>query len=239
MNQRTTVILVLVLAALAGYMIWSGRSAPAIDTTATPAKIAVLQLAVADIRSIAVRSSGAQVLVERDGGGWRVSAPQPGPADTFRVTDVISGLAKLSATQTITPSGQDLAPYGLDKPAYEVAIQAAGGAPATLRLGAKNPAGTATYVQRADAPTIYLIDDAVIDTVERWATDPPLQPTPEPTAPPLTVLPTVPVTPTQTISATATFAPPGPPLASPTGAPLPTVSNPLSITLPLAPTATP
>jgi len=230
MKFRTTLMLLIVLAALGGYVLWSGRQKSDANTT-TGAAIAVLQLDPAAIRAIDVRGEGKQVRVERDASGWQVQAPKPGPADTFRVTEVISGLAKLNATQMITPTGQDLKPYGLDKPAYEVQLD--GSTPETLRLGTKNPDGSATYVQRAAAPTIYLVKDSLIDTIERWVADPPAQPTPAPTAPPLTVLPTAPVTPT------SVPAPPGPPLKATTPTLLPTATNPLSLTLPLVPTAAP
>src|SRR5689334_1891606 len=164
MKFRTTYILLIVLAALGGYVFWSERQKPDASATAGAAAIPVLQLDQAAIRAVEVRGAGKQVRIERDTSGWQLSAPKPGPADALRVTEVISGLAKLYATQTITPTGQDLAPYGLDKPAYEVRIE--GGAPETLRLGAKNPDGSATYVQRALAPTIYLVKDSLIDTAE-------------------------------------------------------------------------
>jgi Domain of unknown function (DUF4340) len=237
MKFRTTFILLIVLAALGGYVLWSGRQKSDASATTGAAAIPVLQLDPAGILAVEVRGEGKQVRVERDASGWQVKVPKPGPADAFRVTEVISGLAKLNATQTITPTGQDLAPYGLDKPAYEVRLE--GSTPETLRLGAKNPDGSATYVQRAAAPAIYLAKDSLIDTIERWVSDPPAQPTPAPTAPPLTVLPTVPITPTSVISPTTAPAPPGPPLKANTPTLLPTATNPLSLTVPLVPTATP
>jgi len=237
MKFQTTLILLIVLAALGGYVLWSGRQQSGANATTGATTVPVLQLDPAGIRAVEVRAEGKQVRVERAASGWQVSLPKPGPADALRVTEVISGLAKLSATQTITPTGQDLAPYGLDKPAYEVRLE--GGAPETLRLGAKNPDGSATYVQRASAPAIYLVKDSLIDTLERWVADPPAQPTPAPTAPPLTVLPTAPVTPTSAITSTIAPAAAGPPLNPSTATTLPAATQPLSLTLPLAPTVTP
>jgi Domain of unknown function (DUF4340) len=231
MKFRTTFVLLIVLAALGGYVLWSGRQKSDASATTGATAVPVFQLEPAGIQAIEVRGEGKQVRVVRAASEWQIALPKPGPADTLRVTEVISGLATLNATQTITPTSQNLAPYGLDKPAYEVRIE--GGTPETLRLGAKNPDGSATYVQRASAPTIYLVKDSLIDTIERWVADPPAQPTPAPTAPPLTVLPTAPVTPTRTL------LPAGPPLNATTPALAPTSTNPLSLTLPLAPTAAP
>src|SRR4051794_38156914 len=105
MKFRTTFILLVVLAALGGYVLWSGREQSDANATTGAASIPVLQLDQAGIRAVGVRGEGKQVRVERDAGGWQIKAPKPGPADALRVTEVISDLAKLSATQMITPTG--------------------------------------------------------------------------------------------------------------------------------------
>src|SRR5689334_8790683 len=105
MKFRTTLVLLAVLAALGGYVWWSGRQQSGASATTGAADIPVLQIDPAGIRAVEVRGEGKQVRVERAASGWQMDAPKPGPADAFRVTDVISGLAKLQATQLITPTG--------------------------------------------------------------------------------------------------------------------------------------
>jgi hypothetical protein len=112
----------------------------------------------------------------------------------------------LDATRIITPTDQNLAPYGLDNPAYTVALLGAGGELARLRLGGSNLNNTATYVQRNMEPTIYLVNNFTLDTLRTWTTRPPVQPTPMPT------------------------------VAPPTAAPVPTVAPPITATTPILPT---
>ncbi len=185
MKFRTTLILLVVFAVLGGYLFWSGRGSPAgTDATATPT-VSVLQINSADVGAIVVRdAAGKQVRAEHNGGTWRLAAPKPVQADAATITTALDSLAKLSATRTVTPTTQDLAPYGLARPAYTLQLFKGGTTLAELRIGSKNPDGSATYVQRAGEPAIYLVSDPVLGTVEGWPGAPPV-----PTAPSTTSTP--------------------------------------------------
>jgi hypothetical protein len=99
------------------------------------------------------------------------------------VSSNIGYLAKLTATQVITPPTSDLAPYGLAKPANIFQLSKGQSVLAELHVGSKNPDGSATYVQPKGAPGVYLVTDTVIGNVEEWLTSPPVAPTPVPTPP--------------------------------------------------------
>ena len=189
MNVRTTLLLLVAFVVLGGYVLWSERNKPA-DTTATAtSSIPVLQINTGDVSAIVVRAStGKQVRVERSGSDWQLREPAAGRADAAGITNVLNGLSQLSATRTITPTAQDIGPYGLATPAYTVQLFKGGTTLAELRLGSKNPDQSATYVQHVGSPIIYLVSDSILDTVEQWPGAPPVQPTP--TVPPPTVRPT-------------------------------------------------
>lgn len=187
MKFSTTLILLVVFAALGGYVYWSGRNQTAntSDGTPTPEQIAVLRLNATDVSAIVVRGKdGKQVRAERDGTNWKLTAPEAKPGDTARISTLADELAQLQATRIITPTSQDLAPFGLVTPAYDVQLFKGTTPLAELKLGAKNPDGSATYVQRADAPTIYLSSDTSLDTATGWLLDPPVQLTAVATLPP-------------------------------------------------------
>lgn len=209
MNIRTTIILLVVLVVLGGYVLWSGRNAD--ETSETGADDAVTEeVTVLDIDPAAVRvvtvsdADGEQVRLEQNAGTWQITAPAREPADVFAVTRVITDLAELSATRVITPAEQDLSPYGLDQPEYEIILSGENGTLATLRLGTTNPEGTATYLQRDDITPIYLVSTFTLDSAQGWLLEPPVQPTPVPTLPPT---PTAAVTPTSAATPAATSTP--------------------------------
>lgn len=218
MNYRTTIVLLVIFAVLGGYVYWSGRNQSA-DTasesgTPTPTEVAVLRVNATDVSAVVVRDkAGKQVRAERNGNSWKLTAPQAEPADAAQVSALADGVAALSATRIITPTSQDLEPFGLAAPGYTVELLKGTTPLAELKLGAKNPDGSATYVQRGDSPTIYLSSDPILATATSWLTTPPIQPTPLPTLP-LTMQPTAPASSSTTLPATPT------PVAFPTLTPL-------------------
>ena len=188
MNVRTTLLLLVAFVVLGGYVLWSERSKPTDTSTTATSSTPVLQINSNDVSAIVVRAStGKQVRVERSGSDWQLREPAAGRADAAGVTNVLNGLSQLSATNTITPTTQDLAPYGLAPPAYTVQLFKGSATLAELRLGTKNPDKSATYVQHVGSPNIYLVSDTILDTVEQWPGAPPVPPTP--TVPPPTARP--------------------------------------------------
>lgn len=185
MKIRTTIILLVVLALLGGYLYWSGEAEeePATDTAETTSSIPVVEVDASAVTAIEVRgAAGEPMRIEQEGGDWNITAPASSPADVLEVTRVITDLAGLTATRIITPTDSDLAPYGLNNPAHEIVLEGEAGTLATLHIGTTNPIGSATYLQRGDSPTIYLVSTFQVSAAQSWLTTPPV---PQPTMPPM------------------------------------------------------
>lgn len=67
-----------------------------------------------------------------------------------------------------------LGEFGLQDPQSEITLQRTSAAPVTVRLGMRNPAGTAVYAQRSDSPQVFLIglnvryyEDLVFDALRQ------------------------------------------------------------------------
>ncbi len=188
MNFRITLILLIVLIALGGYLYWSGRNQT--DTAENGESqietVSVLELNPEDIQGITVTSPTSGTLsLSRSSDTWNITDPLDEPANSVRVTQVVSDVAGLSATRIITPTDDNLAQYGLDTPAYTVDLVGDGDTLATLHLGNASPSGSGTYIQVDTSPTIYLVPSIEISDFQEWVSTPPLQPTPIPTMPPL------------------------------------------------------
>jgi hypothetical protein len=190
MNVRLTIILLVVLVLLGGYVILTGNNtdepvadAPATDEnglTALPDETPVLGVDRNTIHAIEVENAaGEQVRIELQSNGWQMEGPNGGAASGLRVTRAITDISQLGTTRTITPTEQGLAPFGLDDPAYEVRLYNAEGEEAAwLRIGDESIAGTSIYVQRGNEPTVYLVNRFRLGGVRSWFEEPPLLATP-------------------------------------------------------------
>jgi hypothetical protein len=208
MSIRTTIILLVVLLLLGGYVLWSGQNTDETDETVMEdtASVPLLpDVTLADVQTIAVTSAdGEQVSLTREDDTWNIIAPVAAPADITQVTQVISDLVNINVTRVITPTEQDLTPYGLDDPGYEVELAGEEGVLAQLYLGTTNPNQTATYVRRDDEEeVIYLVSSFTLNSLQDWVTTLPVEPTPMPEPTPVptpattsTALPAATVTPT-------------------------------------------
>lgn len=198
MSTRTTLVLVVILAALSGYVWWSGRSSANSAATATPEALTIWTVEPAQVQAIVVEPTDQPAArVERDGDSWRIVAPTPGAADAETISRTLSSLATLEARRALTDT-TDLAAYGLTSPVMTLRLETTS-QPLGLAVGDMTPDSSAYYVQREGDTTVYLVAAYTLNAVKEWPTAPPLPPPPTPTFPP--------VAPTETPTAAASETP--------------------------------
>src|SRR5688500_6598167 len=118
MNRTTTIVLVVVLAALALYTVLVQNPRDQAAAEATPTGSALPQTVWAttgdQIVSLRVTETGANrsVAVQKDAqGAWTVSEPTAGPADSNRLLTLTNSVALMSVTSVLTGT-TDLGQYG-------------------------------------------------------------------------------------------------------------------------------
>ncbi|HYM68988.1 MAG TPA: DUF4340 domain-containing protein [bacterium] len=167
MNPRVTMILAVVVAAIAAYIFAVDRPQA---QRAEQAKHLV-QLRKSDITGVSlVTSKGAVELARRDATHWDITRPYGTPAASFSVNDLLDAVTGIVPQRTLGGVGQDAAAYGLNAPDVKMTLRATGGKTATVELGKASPVGTAIYA-RLDSGTVYLVDGAVKDSLSKSAAD--------------------------------------------------------------------
>lgn len=194
MNVRTTLILLVLLALLGGYVyFFEIKGEGGQEATPTPTSVQVLDLEEDQVTGLVVSGPEGTTRLRREvGGQWQMEEPAQEPADDIRVGAISDTLAKLSATRALTEV-TDLEPFGLASPSWTVEIALADGQTHRLQIGEKNPAGGYYYIKKEGEPAIYMVFASTIQGLQRLVTNPPYQPTPTPTAtpaPPETPTPT-------------------------------------------------
>jgi len=137
-------------------------------------RAAFLDLGEADVTGLEVRRGDAVVRCQRANGRWEVTGPKQGHTPPDLIAALVSNLTELRDVEVVDEGSGDLASFGLDPPLSLMVLSRSGGPPIELRLGARNPAGTAIYGQHTGSPRVYLVglniryyEDLLLESVRR------------------------------------------------------------------------
>lgn len=188
MDRRITIVLVVILLALGGYIWYTfvrADAPPVNPPTPQATAIPFATLAETDVTAIEVRDvkNNKATRVVRNGTAWKMEQPAQGEAFIDRVEEFLLDVTRISAPRTVNNPGE-LAAYGLNPPVYTVDLTLKDGTTTRFELGNPNPDKSYNYIRKANEPTIYLIDTTVADTIRGFVSEPPFTPTPEPTSTP-------------------------------------------------------
>jgi hypothetical protein len=97
---------------------------------------------------------------------WMITAPIRAFADDFEVDRLADKLAELDYVRVVEEKAADLAPFGLEKPALNVAFSTLRGTE-SLRIGSESPLEDAFYARKNDEDKVYLIASMDRDHLEK------------------------------------------------------------------------
>jgi hypothetical protein len=186
MNRTTTIVLVVVLAALALYtvMVQNPRDQAAAEATPTgDALPQVVWTTTGDqIVSLRVTDTAANrsVGVQKDAQGtWTVTEPTAGPADGNRLLSLTNSVALMSVTSVLT-STTDLAQYGVLSPTYTLELGLADGQKLRAAVGAQAPVGDGYFLLREGDANVMVVPGFGLEPLLELLNTPPYAPTATP-----------------------------------------------------------
>lgn len=165
---RMTLLAALLLALLAALVI-SGQW-PELRSKVAFAPKGLVAMAPADVRRVTIRSGSDGVPLVRQATGWGIEGVDAAvPAELTKHLDTALRLVNVSEIAREIPASEltaaSFAEFGLDPPVIVAAIEANGGAAATINFGALNPASTSHYVRVAGRSSVVLMPRHV---AEEW-----------------------------------------------------------------------
>jgi hypothetical protein len=208
MKARNTIIMLIVLAALGGYVYYSEFSPSAANATPTPvpsSEVKVLDVNPDDVVGLQVSSPVSRTVAHKDNGAWYMDEPTKAEADTSRLNNFVGQLVKLNATRALSETPTSLAPYGLVTGTLTVTLQLKDNRLETIRFGDATLQGGTYYGQRVGDAKVYLLTALTYSGAQQLLSNTPKKPTPTPTVPP--PLPTDTPDPNATPTATSTPKP--------------------------------
>jgi hypothetical protein len=190
MNPKATRLLIIMLAALGGYVYFFELDANEQPPTNSAMPLHQRAYGEYDLVGLRVERAGSppfQFVRTAAGPGreWAMVAPNqlaPNQLDQVRVNGAAVRLGQLRASQLIT-AVTNLAQYGLDPAELTVTLTISDGSHITLYTGAETPVNDQRYLRTAtNGHTVYLVFGFAIDDLLRLWETPPLKPllTPSP-----------------------------------------------------------
>jgi hypothetical protein len=160
--MRITGLLIaaVLLAALSGLLYWSNKVEKEKEGKPTTSADApkILDLKEDNLARVEIAKKGEKPLViEKAQAGWKMTGPQPLPADQDAVRSVVSTVTSLDSSRLVEEKAANLATYGLNAPAVEINVGQKGGQSTKLLIGDETPTGGNFFAKLANDPRIFTI----------------------------------------------------------------------------------
>ncbi len=165
---RSTLVLIVVLAGLVGYIYYLDREG-ADDTSDREQVFAEVEADAIEDVQITV-GGGEPARVQKTDGTWRLVEPVQAEADSTELSSMANSLASIDVERVVDENATDLAQYGLEPGRIEVAYRVTGEEePRRLLLGEKTPAGGALYARVAGQNRVLLLSSFLESTFNKDA----------------------------------------------------------------------
>ncbi len=163
---RSTLLLLAVALGLGAYIYFVEMKREPSD--AEPPKDRVFAgLDAGTINALTLRAtSGDVTTVEREGAGWRITAPIQARADGAEVSSLTSSLESLDVSRAVDEAPADLATFGLAEPRMSVAFTTEN-ATQTLLLGDRTATGGDIYAKLDGQSRVFLIPSWLETSLDR------------------------------------------------------------------------
>lgn len=193
MNWRTTAVLFVILAALAGYLYYDSQQGGEVvvdDEGEALTAVATLPLVneriplnegltIATVQQLTVSRSSDSVQAsfsQDDSGNWAQTSPQAQAVLSTTLTTQLTGYLTLTSNRVFSSADNPLSAYGLETPAYQIDISG-GDQRHILYVGNETPPKDGYYVQSLGDPRVYVVAKGTVDNLINLIDTPPL-PTP-------------------------------------------------------------
>ncbi len=153
MRPRNTLLLLLVLLALGGYLYWV--ELPSEKRAEEAKKLVSLQKD--DVVGMTLTYPEQAITLEKKDGQWRMTKPVEAEADSAVVNNMVVAIAEADTSRSLDDVGDKLASYGLAPPEATVALTLKDGKPfPAIKVGKTTQVGSAAYLQKGDDPKVYI-----------------------------------------------------------------------------------
>jgi Domain of unknown function (DUF4340) len=172
MKPKGLLVAVAVLAVLGGLTWWSNKRQAAAGKAAADTTIKILSIPGDQVQDIVVKKPSETVELQRLAGNtWKMTQPQPLPADVDAASGMVTTLGTLTADTVVDAKATDLSPYGLQNPSLDVQITEKSGKSDHLLIGDDTPTGSGNYAKLANDPRVFTVASSVKTNIDKSPND--------------------------------------------------------------------
>lgn len=154
----STLLLVVVLAGLGGYIYFVDSKRPAATPDGAPQSLGKVFTVEADkINELRVSYQAESTLLKKDNSGWKLVEPVQVDADPPEAIGLTTALNGIDIVRVVDDNPTDVAQFGLANPNIIVSFKTEGGGAGTLKLGNKNATQGELYAQKDDEKRVFLV----------------------------------------------------------------------------------
>ena len=159
-SLRSTLVLLVVLAGLVGYIYYLNREKP---ENSTDSKKAFAKLNSDQIEELRIKSADNQTTtLQKTGTDWTLVDPVKTEADSNDVNAIASDLATMDIERVVDESPGDVKQYGLNPPRVEVAFRTKGGKDfRRVDIGDKTATGGNLYAPIQGEKRVVLLNSSL------------------------------------------------------------------------------
>ena len=156
MRFRSTLILLVVFAALGGYVYFAEYRGHDEREKQEASKKKLFSEPLKDVTALSLTFPDHKMsAVKKDDKHWEFTEPQGLDADSEEWDMLVSSLGQIEKGGAVSAS-TNLAQYGLDKPVVEVTAKLKDGKSVGVLFGSENPKKSDNYAKLADSPEVFL-----------------------------------------------------------------------------------
>jgi len=168
----STLILVVVLAGLGGYIYFVDSKRPAAGADGSSAtKEKVFTVDADKINELRITYQGQTAALKKESTGWKMIEPAQIEADPPEAIGVATALSNVDIVRVIDEHATNLEQFGLANPSITVEYKAEGGGSGKLRLGNKNATQGEMYALKNDEKRVFLVSAFQETSFNRTAFD--------------------------------------------------------------------
>ena len=172
MRFKGTLILLLVFAALGGYVYFTDFYGKEARDKQEEAKKKLFGGDAKEITELTLENGGQTITAVRKGEkDWQITAPAGFEADPEAWDQLATSLVDAQKDEVVTSEKPNLASYGLDKPAVAVRAKLKGGKTEGVLIGLENPKKTFNYAKRVDTDEVFLLPTSSTTPFKKTLTD--------------------------------------------------------------------